>query len=501
MDVEGSASRWTAWADDRARREPRARWVLPLAAAVGVAAWVWLFFPAEHGYWAQTLVGSDEYPSQWRDSSTLTHVPVRLLAGLAPALVVLVLAVRRVAGARAATAGWVATTLLAMAAFAPALTDVAYKPLAEETYQRTCAGGPWSTWKQWWLDRGAAIGWERLRALPDLGPFGGDGLPRLLGLFALLLLVVAAVLSRAMRRSLPRGEVFVRRAAGSTLAGSALLLLVAGWQLATRPQPADYGRSLPVLGTLPTPAEVMASPSARPAVGMEETARGLVPASRPEDVRHPPESGAVELDRRVGPVVVRLSCWRYRADREVYCDAYLRGARWVAWRRAVQGQAWSGDARSSTSHVELRYASREGVVFLTRGGQVGEVFVPDAPPAPSDGLDFYRPERWFPLPPARFAGVAHFAVAPHRSTVALALGGLLAVLLLRAFDRRGPRRTEGPRGYRADAGGAWELAGPEPARVEAWVREESLERAWRTVAIVGLTNVPLVALFVARLIA
>ncbi len=151
------------------------------------------------------------------------------------------------------------------------------------------------------------------------------------------------------------------------------------------------------------------------------------------------------------------------------------------------------DQISPHERVELRLDRRTRTAFLTVGPRVIAGLPLDLTPSESD-WNYAPPERWFVAPPRMWVASARLPVAPHVAIVVLALAGLLATLLLRAFDRAPPSIEETPRGYR-DAAAPSPYA---PERIEAWLRDDALERSWRALAVLSLTHAPLVAWFATR---
>ncbi|MEZ4410902.1 MAG: hypothetical protein R3A52_31155 [Polyangiales bacterium] len=480
------------WADHHARRERRARVALLVAAVVTVLAWSQLSTLVERAYWDAAEV--DRHHVYWRLDGTLTAVSVRLLASFTLVSVVLTLLARRVAGARAATAVWVSLGLLGSVCVAPCFADVIFDSPVEYLRGRTCVG-PASGWFYWWVERLRGLGWYENRWLARFQRLLSSDELREVARWLLLaspgLLIVPAFL-KLTRRLGPRFGSCVAVASRAAIALSVLALLVSGWALLTRPRPADYVSTLPVLATLPSEQEVARSPRRGPAPPMAIIDdQGRLYDGSPLDERW------TSLERHVGAVAFRYSCRRSLGDEHTYCDLNWRSATWRHW---LPVTARFSDDPTREHRVELRLDRRARVAFLTLGPRVVAGLYLDRLPTEAERR-VEHPERWFVPPPRAHLAMVRLPVAPYLSTVGLALAGLLATLLLRALDRRLPSRDALPRGYRDDARDATALLPYDLARIEAWRRDDALEPAWRTLAVLALTHAPLAAWFLARALA
>ncbi len=92
-------------------------------------------------------------------------------------------------------------------------------------------------------------------------------------------------------------------------------------------------------------------------------------------------------------------------------------------------------------------------------------------------------------------------VAPRWTSVALALGGLLWTLAMWMRDRSPAAPGSAVRGYRDDAQTRWPNLGYPDARIEGWIRDESIERSLRTLGVLALTHAPLAVSMLAGFVA
>lgn len=473
-----------AWADDHARREPRARVALLLTALVSLIAW-WKFSDlAESAYWGAVRLPHNRYP--WIETPGATAVCLRLLAGFAPVAVVNGILLRRVAGARAATAAWVSLTTLGAVCVAPAFAEFGFASPVERVH----GARSWfaSSWIWWWGDR--------FQTLWSFGPVHGamstlSSPTRFLVMWATLalgLVAVTALVVKSSRRLGPRVDVLARHAANGYVALSVAALIASGAMLLTRPRPADYVSPLPVIATLPSEQELLASRRLSPALPMMRVGDEWNLSDHAPSV----EPGWAELDHHVGALAVRSACWLVNLDWPMnHCALYWREASWPRWVRVVAEPIVDFQPHE---RIEVRHDPRTRTAFLTVGPRVIAGLHLDAMPTRAD-WELQHPERWFVRPARAWVALSQLPVAPDRAIVALALAGLLTTILLRASDRPLPSRDEVPRGYR-------DAATPptyNTARVDAWLRDDALERSWRALALLSLTHAPLVAWFATRL--
>lgn len=475
-----------AWADGHARREPRGLVALLVTALVSTIAWWRLLELAEDAYWHAARLPNDYYP--WIEIPGATAVCLRLLAGFAPLAAGSALLARRVAGARAATAAWVSLTILGAVCVAPAYADLGFRSPVEQAHGQTCTGTQ-SFWTAWWFERFFELGYEwAVRVVWTC--FKHFELPWLRWAASTLALVtMTALVVKSARRLGPRCDSLVRLTSRAAVALSAAMLVASCATLLTRPT--EYVSTLPVIATLRSEQELLASGRLTPATPMAITNRyGFSVVAEVDDI---PTSSAnsFQVDHSLGALTLRQVCHRLLGDvPHVYCNLYWRAATWPRWVRSITDPVVHLQPHE---RVEVRLDHRTRTAFLTVGPRVIAGLHLDAMPTRAD-WEVQHPDRWFVTPPRAWVTLSQLPVAPDRAIVALALAGLLTTLLLRAFDHAPPSIDEIPRGYR-------DAAAPpryDAARINAWLRDDALEPSWRALAVLSLTHAPLVAWFATR---